>query len=126
MVRLTPPPGPRGGRTEPPGRAVCPRASGSACRPGCGSGTRLTVNDVWRHAAPRRPRPRPQASIPSKQGKRRTFLEGLVPLFALQRRYPETEVNDILREVHPDVAAPRRYLVEERLLMRADGQYWRP
>jgi predicted O-methyltransferase YrrM len=84
------------------------------------------VNDVWRHAAPRRPRPRPQASIPSKQGKRRTFLEGLVPLFALQRRYPETEVNDILREVHPDVAALRRYLVEERLLMRADGHYWRP
>lgn len=85
-----------------------------------------TVNDVWRHAAPRRPRPRPQASIPSKHSKRRTFLEGLVPLFALQRRYPEGEVNEILREVHPDVAALRRYLVEEQLLVRANGQYWRP
>jgi predicted O-methyltransferase YrrM len=84
------------------------------------------VNDVWRHAAPRRPRPRPQASIPAKQSKRRVFLEGLVPLFAPQRRYPESEVNGILREVHPDVAALRRYLVEERLLMRADGEYWRP
>ncbi|MFF3373668.1 DUF2087 domain-containing protein [Streptomyces sp. NPDC002680] len=85
-----------------------------------------TVNDLWRHAAPRRPRPRPQASIPAKQSKRRVFLEGLVPLFALQRRYPEAEVNEVLREVHPDVAALRRYLVEEQLLVRADGQYWRP
>ncbi|MFI8169121.1 DUF2087 domain-containing protein [Streptomyces sp. NPDC085931] len=72
-----------------------------------------------------RPTP-PPCPVPSKQGKRRMFLEGLVPLFAPRRRYPETEVNDILREVHPDVAALRRYLVEERLLMRADGHYWRP
>jgi predicted O-methyltransferase YrrM len=84
------------------------------------------ANEVWRHAAPRRPRPRPQASIPSKQSKRRVFLEGLVPLFEPQRRYPEAEVNDLLRKIHPDVAALRRYLVEERLLMRAEGQYWRP
>ncbi|MGX1562684.1 DUF2087 domain-containing protein [Streptomyces sp. NPDC055506] len=84
------------------------------------------VNDVWRHAAPRRPRPRPQASIPSKQSKRRLFLEGLVPLFEPQRRYPEAEVNEVLRGIHPDVAALRRYLVEEHLLVRAEGQYWRP
>ncbi|MET9374556.1 DUF2087 domain-containing protein [Streptomyces sp. NPDC002992] len=84
------------------------------------------VDDVWRQAAPRRPRPRPQAVIPSKQGKRRVFLEGLVPLFAPDRRYPEAEVNEILRQVHPDVAALRRHLVEERLLARADGRYWRP
>ncbi|MFJ8828180.1 DUF2087 domain-containing protein [Streptomyces sp. NPDC102467] len=84
------------------------------------------VSDVWRHAALRRPRPRPAVSIPSKHSKRRTFLEGLVPLFELHRRYPEVEVNEILREVHPDVAALRRYLVEEQLLVRADGRYWRP
>ncbi|MGA5898631.1 DUF2087 domain-containing protein [Streptomyces venetus] len=84
------------------------------------------VDDVWRQAAPRRARPRPPASIPSKQSKRRVFLEGLVPLFEPQRRYPEAEVNDVLREIHPDVAALRRYLVEEQLLMRAAGQYWRP
>jgi predicted O-methyltransferase YrrM len=84
------------------------------------------VDDVWRHAAPRRPRPQPQATIPTKHSKRRVFLEGLVPLFAPRRRYPEAEVNEVLRAVHPDVAALRRYLVEAQLLVRADGQYWRP
>ncbi|MCT7354334.1 DUF2087 domain-containing protein [Streptomyces sp. 15-116A] len=83
-------------------------------------------SDVWRHAVPQRQRPQRQASIPSKRSKRRAFLEELVPRFAPLRRYPEAEVNELLREVDPDVAALRRYLVEEQLIMRADGQYWRP
>ena len=41
--------------------------------------------------------------------------------------YEERDVNDILREFHPDVAALRRYLVEEGFLDRTDGgySYWR-
>ncbi|MFF0017432.1 DUF2087 domain-containing protein [Streptomyces sp. NPDC005374] len=84
------------------------------------------VDDVWQKAAPRRVRPPSQTTIPSRRGKRRVFLEGLVQLFEPQRHYPESSVNDLLREIHPDVAALRRYLVEEQLLTRADGQYWRP
>ncbi|MFG2112854.1 DUF2087 domain-containing protein [Streptomyces sp. NPDC048718] len=83
------------------------------------------VDDVWREASPRRERPPAPVVIPAKRGKRLVFLKELVRLFEPDRRYPERSVNDLLREVHPDVAALRRYLVEERLLARADGQYWR-
>jgi hypothetical protein len=34
-------------------------------------------------------------------------------------------VNAILRSWHEDVAALRRYLVEEGLLSREKGEYWR-
>ncbi|KNE83150.1 hypothetical protein ADZ36_07095 [Streptomyces fradiae] len=84
------------------------------------------VTEVWRRIAPRRVHPRTRASIPAKQSKRRVFLKEIVPLFSHHRRYAEAEVNGILRDVHPDVAALRRYLVEEGLLTRADGVYWRP
>jgi hypothetical protein len=40
-------------------------------------------------------------------------------------RYPEREVNDVLRSFWPDYAALRRYLVDEGFLDRADGVYWR-
>ena len=40
-------------------------------------------------------------------------------------RYPEREVNQILRRFHPDYAALRRYLVDEGLLSRGEGEYWR-
>ena len=34
-------------------------------------------------------------------------------------------MNNRLRPFHPDVAALRRYLVEEGFLDRGDGLYWR-
>ena len=40
-------------------------------------------------------------------------------------RYDETDVNNRLRAFHPDVAALRRYLVEEGFLDRESGVYWR-
>ena len=40
-------------------------------------------------------------------------------------RYPESRVNEILGEFHPDYAALRRYLVENGFLDRADNHYWR-
>jgi hypothetical protein len=40
-------------------------------------------------------------------------------------RYPEREVNALLAAWHPDVAALRRYLVDEGLLTRDAGVYWR-
>ncbi|WP_337794830.1 DUF2087 domain-containing protein [Pedococcus badiiscoriae] len=39
--------------------------------------------------------------------------------------YDETEVNNTLRAWHDDVAALRRYLVEEGFVERRDGRYWR-
>ena len=41
------------------------------------------------------------------------------------RLYPEEEVNRIISRRHPDFAALRRYLVDEELMQRRRGVYWR-
>jgi hypothetical protein len=64
-------------------------------------------------------------AIPSKHSKRLVVLDHLAQLFEPGLRYPETEVNRMLRAVHEDVAALRRYLVEEGFLDREGGVYWR-
>ncbi len=64
-------------------------------------------------------------SIPAQRGKRRVVLEHLVLVFEPGVRYPEREVNALLAAWHPDVAALRRYLVDEGLLSREAGLYWR-
>ena len=64
-------------------------------------------------------------SIPAQLSKRRVVLEHLVRVFEPGIRYPEREVNALLAAWHPDVAALRRYLVDEALLSRGAGVYWR-
>jgi hypothetical protein len=64
-------------------------------------------------------------SIPAQHSKRRVVLEHLVRVFDVGVRYPEREVNALLAVWHPDTAALRRYLVDEGLLTREAGLYWR-
>jgi hypothetical protein len=64
-------------------------------------------------------------TMPRPGRKRRIVLEQVAQRFEPGRRYDETEVNNCLRPVWPDVAALRRYLVDEVLLDRAEGRYWR-
>jgi len=65
-------------------------------------------------------------AMPRQGRKRQIVLEHVVQHFEPGRRYEEPEVNLILRQVWArDVAALRRYLVDARLLERADGKYWR-
>jgi hypothetical protein len=64
-------------------------------------------------------------SIPATRGKRRIVLEHIAAAFEPGVRYPERDVDAILRAWHPDHAALRRYLVDEELLARAGGVYWR-
>ena len=64
-------------------------------------------------------------SVPAQQTKRRLVLDHLVRVFEPGVRYPEREVNSLLRAWYPDVAALRRYLVDEGLLTREAGVYWR-
>jgi len=64
-------------------------------------------------------------SIPAQHSKRRVVLEHLVHVFEPGVRYPERQVNALLAAWHPDVAALRRYLVDEALLTRDAGVYWR-
>ena len=64
-------------------------------------------------------------SVPAQQSKRRVVLEHLVHVFEPGVHYSEREVNALLAVWHADVAALRRYLVDEGLLSRAGGEYWR-
>lgn len=66
-------------------------------------------------------------AIPARRGKRLPILDRLAQSFDIGVKYSEREVNDTLREFHPDVAALRRYLVEEGFMDRVPGgaEYWR-
>jgi hypothetical protein len=64
-------------------------------------------------------------SIPAQRSKRLVVLDHLVRVFEPGVRYPEREVNALLAVWHPDVAALRRYLVDEGMLTRDAGVYWR-
>jgi hypothetical protein len=64
-------------------------------------------------------------SIPTQRSKKRIVLDRLAQEFEVGARYSERQVNAILRRFHDDVAALRRYLVDEEFLSREAGQYWR-
>jgi DNA-binding transcriptional ArsR family regulator len=64
-------------------------------------------------------------AIPAVHSKRLVVLDFLAGLFEPGQAYPETEVNERLARYHPDVAALRRYLVDEEFMHRRDGFYWR-
>jgi hypothetical protein len=63
--------------------------------------------------------------IPAAQGKRRIVLEHIAAGFEPGVRYPEREVDAVLRAWHPDHASLRRYLIDEGLMSREKGIYWR-
>ncbi len=63
--------------------------------------------------------------MPSQGPKRRVLLDWVAQDFEPGRHYSETMVNLILGKRHADTAALRRYLVDEKILDRADGEYWR-
>ncbi len=65
-------------------------------------------------------------SIPVQRKKRQIILEQLLDQFEQGRTYTEKEVNDILRPFHEDTATLRRELINERMLQRTPGTYWRP
>ena len=65
------------------------------------------------------------SAIPTRIRKRLVVLNELAQAFEIGRTYDETQVNNSLRAWHDDVAALRRYLVEEGFLERRDGRYWR-
>ncbi|GAA1772909.1 DUF2087 domain-containing protein [Luedemannella helvata] len=64
-------------------------------------------------------------SIPAARGKRRVILEHIVSGFEPGVKYPEREVDAVLRAWHPDYASLRRYLIDEDLMARSEGAYWR-
>lgn len=63
--------------------------------------------------------------IPAKVSKRRIVLERIALEFEPGVRYDENEVNVIVGRFLNDYASLRRYLVDEGLLSRERGVYWR-
>jgi DNA-binding transcriptional ArsR family regulator len=63
--------------------------------------------------------------IPASHGKRLVVLDWLARRFEPGKTYPERDVNLLLGMAHGDVAALRRYLVDDGFLERRDGFYWR-
>lgn len=64
-------------------------------------------------------------SIPTQVAKRRVVLERLAMEFEPGLRYSERDVNLVLQTFHDDYVTLRRYMVDEGMLTRADGVYWR-
>jgi hypothetical protein len=59
-------------------------------------------------------------AVPATHSKRMVVLDHLAGLFEPGRRYPEAEVNELLKRYHPDYAMLRRYLVDGGFLDRKD------
>lgn len=64
-------------------------------------------------------------ALPAAHGKRRVVLEHIAAAFEPGVRYPERTVDAVLRAWYDDHATLRRYLVDEQLLAREAGVYWR-
>jgi hypothetical protein len=63
--------------------------------------------------------------IPSTRKKRNVVLNWLVLQFDPDRRYPEAQVNEIIKRHHEDTATLRREMIMTGLMERKDGVYWR-
>lgn len=63
--------------------------------------------------------------LPVNYEEQMVILRWLAEHFQEGIRYPEREVNQILKRHYPDYALLRRYLVDNHLMQRAGGFYWR-
>ena len=63
--------------------------------------------------------------IPASRKKREVVLRWLALRFEPDRRYPEKEVNEVIKRHHPDFATLRRELIGAALMVREAGVYWR-
>jgi len=64
-------------------------------------------------------------SIPTTRKKRNVILDWLASHFAVGERYPEREVNAVIKRHHDDTATLRRELIMTGLMQRDGGVYWR-
>lgn len=64
-------------------------------------------------------------TIPAVRSKRRVVLEHIVASFEPGVQYPERAVDAVLRAWHEDYASLRRHLIDEDLMSRDAGVYWR-
>ncbi|MDQ3914655.1 MAG: DUF2087 domain-containing protein [Actinomycetota bacterium] len=89
------------------------------------AGEKLGLPPVASDVLRRFVRNRRLVSIPVARSKRLVILDHLSQEFEPGWRYTEADVNQVLGDYHTDVAALRRYLVDEGFMGREGGEYWR-
>jgi hypothetical protein len=65
-------------------------------------------------------------NIPRSEKKKIIILKYLSQKFQHNKKYTETEVNEIIKQMHEDFAALRRYLIQYGFMDREDNgsNYW--
>jgi hypothetical protein len=63
--------------------------------------------------------------IPAQRKKRLVILQWLARKFEPGVHYPERELNETIKQVHPDASSLRRALVSWKFMRREGGIYWR-
>ena len=64
-------------------------------------------------------------ALPVQNKKLLVILRHLLPSFVPGEKYAEKQVNEILKRFFDDPATLRRYLVDNQMLQRDKGIYWR-
>ena len=65
-------------------------------------------------------------ALPAKRARRRLLLDQVAQAFEPGRKYPEAEVDEVLKAIFHDHCALRRYLIDEAFMSRSTaGIYWR-
>jgi predicted transcriptional regulator len=63
--------------------------------------------------------------IPASRKKRWVILKWLVNRFHFDERYPEKQLNEIIKPIHWDTATLRREMIGYRMMQRENSVYWR-
>jgi DNA-binding transcriptional ArsR family regulator len=63
--------------------------------------------------------------LPSRYKKQFIIMKWVANHFKPGVRYHEADLNDILKQLHPDFASLRRYLIDHKLMARENNIYWR-
>ncbi len=63
--------------------------------------------------------------MPVGRKKRRVILDEIAQAFEVGKQYPEREVNLIISDYHDDYCFIRRAMIEEKILARENGIYWK-
>jgi hypothetical protein len=65
-------------------------------------------------------------AVPAKRTRRLLLLDQVAQAFEPGRKYPEAEVDKVLKAIFDDHCTLRRYLVDEAFMSRdTTGLYWR-
>lgn len=64
-------------------------------------------------------------AIPAKRAKQQIIARWLIEKFEHDRQYEEREINEIIKQHNWDWAHWRRFMIDEHMMARAGGFYWR-